>query len=747
MHVMKKFGIFVCITLVVLLLLGSIVSCTSDTRDLYFTESTYKLYLSDENPTITPEVFTRPRGNEYTLTVSNPTIAKVEGTSVKALKEGKVTLTATSGDFTATATLIVYLYRDASNDDDNVNDGKHTVYFISEYSAFGAQRVADGECATEPAPPLREGYRLFGWYMDEEFTTPYDFSTKVYSNLNLYALWSYDAPVYNFVTVNDKCYVSGFKYPYVPYEEITLPAENDQGQIVYGVRTSAFTANDTITSITIPDCYEVIEENAFNSLTKLVSVTIQGAGLKTIENLAFSNCTALTTFEFGGEGVTEIGASCFAGCDKLGYVNLPNSISKIGADAFSGCRLLTKINVPSSLKVIEARTFKDSGLTSIDLSGVQAIYNEAFSGATNLLTVTNPDSILVLGSYVFGSLLGNNSKKATAWLKNSAVTTSYEGKTGARAVYLGTALVYACPSYVNGEDEYIIGTKPQPVYIKQNVTTIAGDAFSDLTGACAYFLGSTPPTYGTNAFGKNSDTGAPTTDIIVKKGDVETFSRSFLVTSQDSFGDYSASVYSIGLMQKIYERVHDQLDPTNNGPLSSSVMLSYARYPLKAYSNGKYFSSEAVKNDANHDVFKGLTYDLEQRYYVINSYYGSLENLNLYEAYTNACGATCTPVIERICAFAFNANDTIKSISLPNDVRKIEGLAFMDCAVLEKLYLIGDASIIPYSYHVNATSFSWLNKNFKIYVSGQLDQYILKWGSTCSYLKEGSENGRFEVIS
>ena len=87
---MKKFGIFVCITLVVLLLLGSIVSCTSDTRDLYFTESTYKLYLSDENPTITPEVFTRPRGNEYTLTVSNPTIAKVEGTSVKALKEGLV---------------------------------------------------------------------------------------------------------------------------------------------------------------------------------------------------------------------------------------------------------------------------------------------------------------------------------------------------------------------------------------------------------------------------------------------------------------------------------------------------------------------------------------------------------------------------------------------------------------------------------------------------------------------------------
>ena len=191
---MKKSYLFVCIILVTLLLLGSVVACTNDTRKLYFTETTYKLYLSDENPSVTPEVFTRPRGNEYVLSVSNPTIAKVDGNTITALKEGMVTITATSGDMSATATLIVYLRRDATNDDDNTNDGKHTVYFISEYSAFGAQRIVDGEMATEPTPPPRDGYILFGWYLDEGFTTKYDFSTPVHSNINLYALWGYSSP-------------------------------------------------------------------------------------------------------------------------------------------------------------------------------------------------------------------------------------------------------------------------------------------------------------------------------------------------------------------------------------------------------------------------------------------------------------------------------------------------------------------------------------------------------------------------
>ena len=114
---MKKSLSLICITLIVLLLLGSAFACTDDTRKLYFTETTYKLYLSDDNPSITPEVFTRPRGNDYVLSVSNPTIAKVEGNTVTALREGIVTLTATSGDMTATAKLIVYVMRDATNED------------------------------------------------------------------------------------------------------------------------------------------------------------------------------------------------------------------------------------------------------------------------------------------------------------------------------------------------------------------------------------------------------------------------------------------------------------------------------------------------------------------------------------------------------------------------------------------------------------------------------------------------------
>lgn len=726
---MKKSILLICITAILLLLLGSTFACTSDTRKLGFTSDTYDVYLSGGSPSVTPEVYIRPRGNEYILSVSNPTIAKVEGTTVTGLKEGIVTLTVTSGELTDTATLIVHLvYTGETPNGGNTADGKHTVFFQTDYSAVPAQRVADGEKATEPTAPNRNGYKLYGWYTDPDFNTPYDFSSPVTGNITLYALWGVDVPVYKFTTIDGLSYVSGFKYGYIPYETASLPATDDNGNIVYGIFTGAFSGNKTLVSVTIPDTYTRIYAQAFENCEKLESVTFSGAGLTTLDELVFGGCENLESVEFGGEGLETIGASCFRGCLKLTTLNIPDSVSKIGSGAFLNCKSFNISKLPASLKVIEMQTFANTAITSIDLSGIEAIYNQAFWGTTSLSTVTNPDSLILLGSYVFGSLLSSEESNATAWLKNTHEISRWGDKNGASVTYLGNILVYVSPVG--------IGTKPLPVYVKQTITSIAGQAFSDVNGAMAYFIGGTPPTYGTNAFGGTTE---PTTDIVVPYGKTETYAEKWLITSTDEDGYYVPSAYSLSLIQRIYEYTVY--------PTVVTGMIMYSRYPLKNFStvSGETIYYSKLKAHSAGNPYAGIEFGADEKYYVIHAYTGTDTALDLNEMLTldASSDGNRTATIEKISAYAFGTNSTLVTLKLPDRIKNIEDYAFIECSALKSLYLVGDGTYAPSSYAINQNSFngSMMPSNMKVYVpSAQLERYNVRWGTRCPSLK-----GRFEA--
>ena len=58
-------------------------------------------------------------------------------------------------------------------------------------SVVQSQSVADGEKATEPTDPTKDGYTFGGWYSDLGLTDAWDFSTDtVDSDMMLYAKWS-----------------------------------------------------------------------------------------------------------------------------------------------------------------------------------------------------------------------------------------------------------------------------------------------------------------------------------------------------------------------------------------------------------------------------------------------------------------------------------------------------------------------------------------------------------------------------
>ncbi len=733
---MKKGITFSCIILVILLLLGSSFACTDGTRSVNFTEKEYHLYLAGGESSVSPEVVTRPRGNEYTLSVSNKTIAKVEGNTVTALKEGLVTLSATSGQFTVSVPLYVHAKLNESNDVNQPNDGKHSVYFESDYFVFPVQRIENGGVATLPEAPFREGYTLFGWYLDSECTVPYDFATPVNSNVTLYALWSATDPVYEFETKDDLVYLKGFKIKRIPYASATLPTTDDNGNIVYGISSGAFKDSENLTTVIIPDGYKIVGDSAFEGCTSLETVTFEGASLQKIDYLAFSGCTSLTTVTFGGEGLTFIGASCFENCSKLASINLPNSISTIESKAFKQCNALSITKTPDSLAVLSQEVFAYTSIKSIDISGVTAIYNQAFWGATSLETITNPENLTYVASYCFGSLLNPYEQYATTWLKNTYETSKYKDVEGSSVTYLGNVLVYVSPVGV--------GTKPLPTYIKQTTTVIAGEAFSDVTNAIAYFIGLNPPKYGTNAFGaqtSNNNVTRPTVDIVVPQGKTADYARAFLITNTDEEGYYVPTEYSLALVQKIYE-----MPSTENSILD---LIVYGRSPLKNVtpdsSQASYYSKLLAKEAG--DPFAGLVFDETKRNYVIHSYVGEATTLDVKALLEAECGQTVTPTIERIASYAFSANTTLETLTLIDRISYIDECAFQECQKLTRLYLMGDGTFRPTEYAISETSFNAtlignIPGTFKVLVpEAQLQVYNTYWGGRCPSLR-----GKFEAL-
>ena len=68
---------------------------------------------------------------------------------------------------------------------------QYTVVFHSNGAqSIPSQTVTEGRTASEPVPPTKNYYTFGGWYFDSELTVPYDFSTAVTADLDLYAKWT-----------------------------------------------------------------------------------------------------------------------------------------------------------------------------------------------------------------------------------------------------------------------------------------------------------------------------------------------------------------------------------------------------------------------------------------------------------------------------------------------------------------------------------------------------------------------------
>lgn len=171
---------------------------------------------------------------------------------------------------------------------------------------------------------------------------------------------------------------------------LTIPAALD-GLRVTAIGSGAFSGNESITSITVPEGILAIKSFAFSECPNLQTVSLP----RTVEEMgegAFADCASLTTirvdedcpalslhdgvlFDKTGqlllcyparrpgtsytvpEGVSVIGHGAFADARDLAAVTLPESLFQIGVLAFYGCTALTALSLPAHLQLVFPTAF------------------------------------------------------------------------------------------------------------------------------------------------------------------------------------------------------------------------------------------------------------------------------------------------------------------------------------------------------------------------------------------------------
>lgn len=177
-----------------------------------------------------------------------------------------------------------------------------------------------------------------------------------------------------FTEIGEAFEVSGFNEG-LPTNVVLPEVFNDKPVIKIG--QDAFRASN-IKSITIPESYQIIADEAFLSSLKLEKVIFTGeSSLVEIGNNAFWGNHSLRSITIP-KSVKIIGEQAFSNASSLKEVNFaPNSqLEEVGSLAFSGENLLKTITLPKSVKKIGNSVFsRNYQLESINVESGNLFYS------------------------------------------------------------------------------------------------------------------------------------------------------------------------------------------------------------------------------------------------------------------------------------------------------------------------------------------------------------------------------------
>lgn len=218
--------------------------------------------------------------------------------------------------------------------------------------------------------------------------------------------------------------------------KLEIPAELE-GKKVSAIGMNAFTGNNVITDLVIPEGVTTLYWYSFNTCRNLETVTLPDS-LEFIDGWAFERCSKLKTINVPAN-VTRINGGAFAQnssmtsitCDPAnknyvsvdgvlftkdmkelvaypggiqGGYTVPATVNHIGDAAFYGALGLDSVTILGNLDFIGFEAFAEcSKLTDVAIrDGVNYVGYWAFRGCDGIKTLTVPQSVTNIGNQAFG---------------------------------------------------------------------------------------------------------------------------------------------------------------------------------------------------------------------------------------------------------------------------------------------------------------------------------------------------------
>lgn len=208
---------------------------------------------------------------------------------------------------------------------------------------------------------------------------------------------NYSYKNFTYTISNSQITITGYKGT---DNNISIPKEI-RGIPVTIIGERAFSDNENLKSIELPDTITSIGDLAFNMCKNLANINIPDGVMK-IGPRAFEGCQSLQKIKIP-TSVTSIEDDTFFWCTNLTDVKLPNTLTSIGMGAFGDCHNLKEIKIPNNVRYIGNVAFGNCyDLTNIDLPDrMTQIGGGTFTDCTNLTSVIFPTEILEIEGRTF----------------------------------------------------------------------------------------------------------------------------------------------------------------------------------------------------------------------------------------------------------------------------------------------------------------------------------------------------------